>query len=55
MLVDSLDVKKQKNTKLYYCDPSKNKKCSKTWCYLKGGECFLTTDKKNSMLKEVVF
>lgn len=35
--------------KLYICDPSLNKECSKEGCYINGGGCYLTN---NDMCKE---
>lgn len=32
-------------TELYFCDPRKNTKCSKTACHINKGLCALTTDK----------
>lgn len=29
---------------LFYCDPKKNKSCSKTGCFINGGECVLTSN-----------
>lgn len=34
---------------LYKCDPEKNEKCSKTHCYINGGECEYTTKRKCSV------
>ena len=31
---------------VYICDPKKNYGCSKTHCYINGGECMLTTHKE---------
>lgn len=31
---------------LYSCDPKKNTACKKTQCYINGGACYLTTEKK---------
>lgn len=30
---------------IYRCDPSKNKGCKKTSCYISGGMCECTSDK----------
>lgn len=30
---------------MYECDPSKNKECSKTGCFINGGDCFYTSKK----------
>ena len=32
-----------KRMTLFLCDPTKHKKCRKTGCLYRGGECFLTT------------
>jgi hypothetical protein len=32
--------------KTYRCNPDKNKKCRKTFCYINGGACISTTDPK---------
>lgn len=32
--------------KLYKCDPSKNKECRKTGCFINGGSCCLTTNER---------
>lgn len=32
--------------KIYKCDPNKNVNCEKRSCYINGGECYMTTDKK---------
>ena len=29
----------------FICDPEKNTKCTKTHCYINGGECRQTTNK----------
>lgn len=34
---------------LYLCDPEKNKECSKSYCYINGGECEHTTKKEYAM------
>lgn len=31
---------------LYYCDPNKNTKCRKDACFINGGECRSTLDRK---------
>jgi hypothetical protein len=36
----------QDATILYKCDPSKNKDCRKTCCYLNGGTCRRTRHRK---------
>ena len=37
---------------VYICDPEKNNECSKTHCYINGGECMCTT-RKEYMLERV--
>lgn len=32
--------------KVYPCDPDKNKACSKTGCFINGGDCYQTTKKE---------
>lgn len=34
-----LETQLNKLPKIYLCDPSKNKDCKKTGCYLNGGDC----------------
>lgn len=34
-----------KKSVLYLCDPSKNSKCSKSYCFINNGECHHTSDK----------
>lgn len=38
--------KKYKQEKLYTCDPWGNTKCTKEECFLNGGQCFNTVNKK---------
>lgn len=40
--------------KLYKCDPSKNKQCKKTNCYLNGGPCTNTTDINYAKSKKAI-
>lgn len=40
--------KELKEKAFFMCDPSKNKKCKKTSCYINNGECMLTTDMRYS-------
>ena len=34
---------------LYWCDPNKHKECSKSGCYINGGECYRTTHKEYAL------
>ena len=46
------------NIPIYECDPSKNTLCTKTHCYLNGGDCHQTLNidfrRDKSMLKEIM-
>lgn len=37
---------------MYMCVPSKNKECRKTNCFIVGGECYCTLDKRFAMTGE---
>lgn len=37
---------------MYVCDPNKNEKCRKTNCFIMGGECHCTFDKRFAMTGE---
>lgn len=37
---------------IWYCDPSKNEECKKTGCFVIGGPCHLTFDKRNAVVIE---
>lgn len=37
--IQDLEAQENKLPKIYLCDPSKNKDCKKTGCYLNGGDC----------------
>lgn len=39
----------------YECDPKKNKECKKTFCYMIGGECRMTTHKEYSTDGKPIF
>ena len=39
--------------KLYKCDPNKNHDCTKTNCYINGGECDTTTHEEYEMENEI--
>jgi hypothetical protein len=38
--------------KTYKCDPNKNTECSKTFCYINGGDCCHTTNKEYEVTME---
>lgn len=42
----SFSVKAGDQKPAYLCDPEKYTECDKTFCHTKGGDCFLTLDKK---------
>jgi len=42
----SMEQDNQDKKKLYECNPSKNKECSKTSCYIIGGPCHSTTNEQ---------
>lgn len=47
-------IKVEQIGKLYKCDPSKNKQCKKTNCYLNGGPCTKTTDINYAKSKKAI-
>jgi len=41
-----LEAQENKLPKIYLCDPSKNKECDKTFCFINGGDCNMTQKKE---------
>ena len=46
---DHIDLSGDKPPCVYVCDPNKNTNCEKTGCFINGGDCFLTTEKRYSI------
>lgn len=46
------DVKQQK---IYICDAERNESCSKSSCYLNGGDCWHTTDHRYAIEEDLEF